>query len=106
MPSFCELRFQRLEAAANVAQWIVGYDADRWIEATRGESGYKATPDDVKPQAYYEGIPEHLPATLSFPGAVTVATTAFFARTFPRTVCVSESSMVQPLAPGYIVGVR
>jgi len=66
------------DAATDLAQWIVAYDADRWIEAKRGTDGYKEATDEVKAPSFYEEIVGHLPATMSYADAVTVVTTKMF----------------------------
>lgn len=72
---------QSRETAMNLAQWLKEYDAERWIDADQGDSGYRETPDEVRQDGYYQDMFGHVPATFAFPNAVSVKRTAFFAMT-------------------------
>lgn len=66
------------QAAERIANWIVQYADEPWLEVDRGEDGYKVTPQSVASLDYYDDVLRHIPATMAFDGAVSVATTEFF----------------------------
>lgn len=68
------------EAAANIANWVLQYDAERWFDAERGTDGYKTTPESVATPDHYHDLLERIPATIAFPNAVSVVQTDFFAK--------------------------
>jgi len=66
---------QASKAAGELAQWIVDYASEGWLEAERSESGYKQAPESARKEDYFAKILEHVPATHQFPSAVSVETT-------------------------------
>ncbi len=66
------------QAAERIANWIVQYADESWLEIERGKDGYKTAPQNVAKLDYYDEVVRHIPTTMAYPGAVTVATTEFF----------------------------
>ncbi len=77
-------REQADDAAANIANWLLQYDAEKWVgaefvELEKGEyTGYRQPPEKVAELGYYEGILENMPKTIAYRDAVTVVKTDFF----------------------------
>lgn len=66
------------QTAERIANWIVQYADESWLEIERGTDGYKTAPENVAKLDYYDDVVRHIPATMTYPGAVSVATTDFF----------------------------
>jgi len=66
------------EAAQQLASWLTQYAAEPWIDAQRGDDGYKQAPDVATDPAFYAKMLERIPKSLQFPGAVTIGETEFF----------------------------
>ncbi|MEK7757489.1 MAG: hypothetical protein AAB385_09805, partial [Planctomycetota bacterium] len=66
------------EAVERIANWLVQYADESWLEVERGQDGYKIAPGSVATLDYYDDVVRHIPATMAFPGAVSIATTDFF----------------------------
>ncbi|MFQ5512771.1 MAG: hypothetical protein ACE5EO_13110 [Candidatus Krumholzibacteriia bacterium] len=71
---------QAAEAASRLADWLVQYTSEAWLDMTRGEDGYKAAPPGVADEACYARLLENVPATIAYPDAVSVTTTDFFSQ--------------------------
>lgn len=66
------------QAAERIANWIVQYADESWLEVERGKDGYKIAPESVAKLDYYDDVVRHIPTTMAFPDAVTVSMTDFF----------------------------
>ncbi len=66
------------QAAERIANWLVQYADESWLEVERGTDGYKVAPVNVATLDYYDDVVRHIPATMVFPGAVSISTTDFF----------------------------
>jgi len=66
------------EAVERIANWLVQYTDESWLEVERGKDGYKIAPAGVATLEYYDEVVRHIPTTMAFPGAVSIATTEFF----------------------------
>jgi len=66
------------EAVERIANWLVQYADESWLEVERGKDGYKIAPANAATLDYYDDVVRHIPATMAFPGAVSIATTDFF----------------------------
>ncbi len=87
------------EAARRIADWIIPYVAQPWLDQSRGDDGYKNTPDSVTTLDYYEAILEDLPRTIAYSDATSIATTEFFDRAGARDVAeLGQATFAQPRA--------
>ena len=66
------------EAVERIANWLVQYADESWLEVERGKDGYKIAPVSVATLDYYDDVVRHIPATMAFPGAISITTTDFF----------------------------
>jgi len=66
------------EAAERIANWVIQYATDSWVQIERGPDGYKVAPANVARPEYYAEMLDRLPPSMSFPDAVSVETTEFF----------------------------
>jgi hypothetical protein len=66
------------QAAERIANWLVQYAAESWLEVERGKDGYRVAPEGTARLDYYEDVIRHIPASMAFPGAVTAGATDFF----------------------------
>ncbi len=83
------------EAALNIANWIVDFSSEPWLEIDRGEDGYKTAPPNVARTAYYDEILEHIPSTISYPGSINTIQTDFFDETDANTVPLLGSALAR-----------
>lgn len=65
-------------AAADLANWIVQDAMGRWLDAPRGDSGYKVAREDERNLAYFDEVLKRVPPSLNFEGAISVQTTDYF----------------------------
>lgn len=66
------------QAAERIANWLVQYADESWLEVERGTDGYKIAPMNVATLDYYDDVVRHIPTTMAFPGTVSISTTDFF----------------------------
>ncbi len=66
------------QAADRIANWLVDYADESWLEVERGKDGYKIAPKDVARLEHYDDMVRHIPASMAFPGTITVGATDFF----------------------------
>lgn len=66
------------QAAERIANWVVQYVDESWLEVDRDKDGYKVAPGSVATLDYYDEVVRHIPTTMAFPGAVSIGTTDFF----------------------------
>jgi len=66
------------QAVERIANWLVQYADESWLEIDRGQDGYKIAPQTVAKLEYYDEVVGHIPTTIAFPGAVSIAATDFF----------------------------
>jgi len=66
------------EAVERIANWLMQYVDESWLEVERDKDGYKIAPGSVATLDYYDDVVRHIPTTMAFPGAVSIATTEFF----------------------------
>ncbi len=68
-------------AAARIADWLVQYAAEPWIDAKRDpESRYKAVPERVGDLGYYDEIVKRVPRTIAYPDVMSTGVTEFFSQ--------------------------
>jgi len=66
------------QAADRLANWIIQYTAESFLEVERSPDGYKPAPAVVTRPEYYADLIGKVPATIAFPKAVSVGETGFF----------------------------
>lgn len=66
------------EAAGRLADWIVQYTSESFLEVERDADGYKPAPANVAKPEFYGELVARIPQTMSFPQAVVISTTDFF----------------------------
>jgi len=67
-----------IEATERIADWLIPYLSQDWMDIPRGEDGYKATPGEVRSLEHYSAVLKNIPEAIAFPGAVSIHTTDFF----------------------------
>jgi len=83
------VRKQLVQVQANkLAEWVVQRSMEAWFDATRGDDGYRKLPPGQDQLDVYEKLTAVPPPDLSYPGALTIGTTDWFA--FPEAGAVPE----------------
>lgn len=73
------IRKQEADAAVDrIANWLVSYAGDGFLDSDRGDDGYRPAPENVAKPAYYDGLIENVPATIAYPGTLSTTVTEFF----------------------------
>lgn len=83
------------EKASQVADWLVRYMNEPWLDQDRGEDGYRSVPEVVTKPDYYAAVLGRFPKSLSFPDAVSSNITDFFD--------LAEAADVPDIGSGYFV---
>ncbi len=85
-------------AAAQLADALIQRAANDLYDADRGDDGYVVVPESVKSTDYLAALVGHIPASLSYPDAVSIVTTDFFD--------VSQADDIDGIGEGYYVPQR
>lgn len=67
-------------AAGRLADWLVPRLSEEWLDADRGDDGYKEVPDNAASLAHYEEVLSNVPRTIAYPEAVSIVVTDFFSK--------------------------
>ncbi|MGD2111169.1 MAG: hypothetical protein PVI86_17465, partial [Phycisphaerae bacterium] len=66
-------------AAQRIADWVVQYTAEPWIDVERDEeTHYKTAPERVSEEGYYDLVLSRVPHTIAYPEAVSTRVSEFF----------------------------
>lgn len=67
-------------AAGRLSDWLVQRLGEEWLDADRGDDGYKGVPDAAASLAHYDEILGNVPRTIAYPDAVSIGLTDSFSR--------------------------
>lgn len=66
------------EVAGRIADWLLSAANEPWINAERGDDGYKETPAAVESLDWFRDLIDKLPPSIAYPDAVTEWRSNFF----------------------------
>ena len=86
------------DMAARIADWLIRYMNEPWLDRTRGEDLYRAVPEKVARLDYFGLVLGRLPKSLGYPDAVSTVTTDFFHR--------ADADAVPDIGPALFISTR